>query len=487
MTQTVLTFATVEGYTVKEVTHLGKKHLVVPMVMMVEGVHNGSHGPLLHLIAELGKFAGSWNGIPIVIDHPESGGESVSANTPEIIETGVVGRVYNTKVKGKKLTSEGWLNEDMLRQTSSDVLAAVKASEQVEVSVGVFSDEEETEGEFNGEEYDAIARNHRPDHLALLPGGTGACSIEDGCGVRANSNNNKKGEENENMIRTDKLNKTIQSLKDQGYALLDIVDNTSEGLMERLEAVRRKIDSLDSNDSYHFVHEVYDEYVVYESRLRVGESKIYKQSYSFNSGVVDLTGDPVEVHKKVEYVVNTNSGIKFIRTKPIKNKEDKQMADTKVECPNCLEKINALIANEDSKFEEADREFLLTFDEAKLDKLAPTVVEVEKEVEKEVEVNTLTAEQKSALAFGEKQLKIRRNSMTKSIQDNTSKEIWTDAVLNSMDEEMLERVYNSTKKEDEVMDYSMQGSGNNLQVDAEEVEPLILGRAEFKKEKEEDK
>ena len=117
--------------------------------------------------------------------------------------------------------------------------------------------------------------------------------------------------------------------------------------MERLEAVRRKIDSLDSNDSYHFVHEVYDEYVVYESRLRVGESKIYKQSYSFNSGDVDLTGDPVEVHKKVEYVVNTNSGIKFIRTKPIKNKEDKQMADKKDECPKCLEKINTLIANAD--------------------------------------------------------------------------------------------------------------------------------------------
>ena len=484
MTQTVLTFATVKGYTVTERMHLGKKHLVVPMVMMVEGVHNGSHGPLLHTIAELGKFTGSWNGIPIVIDHPTgSDGESVSANTPDIIE-GAVGKVYNTKVKGKKLTSEGWLDEDMLRQTSSDVLAAVKASEQVEVSVGVFSDEEETEGEFEGEEYNAIAINHRPDHLALLPGGTGACSIEDGCGVRSNSNNTKKGENNE-MIKTDKLGKTVQSLKEQGYALLDILDNTTEGLVERLEAIRRKIDSLDSNDSYHFVHEVYDEHVIFESRLRVGESKIYKQGYSFNSGVVEFTGDPVEVHKKVEYVVITNSGIKFIRTKPIKNKEDK-MAENK-ECPECLEKINALIANKDSKFGEADRKLLLTFDAPTLDKLAPSVVEVEKVVEKEVEVNVMSEDDKADIKWARDQRLARRNAMIKDIQDNTEKDTWSDDSFKTMTEDVLIKIHKSVKK-DSVTDYSVGNIGrDNLQVDTVEVKPMILGRDEFKTKKEEDK
>ena len=478
MTETVLTFATVKGYTVKEKQHLGKKHLVVPMVMMVEGVHNGSHGPLLHTIKELGKFTGSWNGIPIVIDHPTVDGESVSANTPDIIEQ-AVGKVYNTKVKGKKLTSEGWLDEDMLRQTSSDVLAAVKASEQVEVSVGVYSDEEDTEGEFEGEEYNAIAINHRPDHLALLPGGTGACSIGDGCGVRANSIN-KKGVKNE-MIRSDKLDKTIQSLKEQGYSLLDIIDNTTEGLMERLEAVRRKIDGLDSNDSYHFVHEVYDDHVIYESRLRVGESKIYKQSYSFNSGVVELTGDPVAVHKKVEYVVSTNSGIKFIRTKPIKNKEDK-MAE-KNGCPECLEKINALIANKDSKFIEADRELLLTFDAPTLDKLAPTVVEVEKEVEKKVEVNVMSEDDKADIKWAREQRLARRNTMIKDIQDNTEKGTWTDDSFKEMTEDVLIKIHKSVKKESTV-DYSLQNNiGNDtLQDNAGEVEAMCLGRDEFKKE-----
>ena len=157
----------------------------------------------------------------------------------------------------------------------------------------------------------------------------------------------------------------------------------------------------------------------------------------------------------------------------------------KNECPNCLEKINALIANEQSKFVEADREVLLTFDEATLDKLEPTVVEVEKVVEKEVNVNALTPEDQAALAFGKKQMKARTDSMSKSIQENTSKELWPDAILNAMDEESLERVYKTTKKEDEVVDYSLL-EGKKLQVDSSEVAPMILGREEFKvKEKEE--
>ena len=58
-------------YEVKLTVHNEKPHLVVPVVMMVEGVHNGSQGPLFHSIAELGKFPESWNGIPVVIYHPE--------------------------------------------------------------------------------------------------------------------------------------------------------------------------------------------------------------------------------------------------------------------------------------------------------------------------------------------------------------------------------------------------------------------------------
>lgn len=475
----IFTYSSIAGYTVKEVDHLGRKHLIVPVVMMVEGVHTGSHGPLLHMISELGKYPAVWNGIPIVIDHPEEDGQSISANEPDIIEERKVGTVYHTKVKGKKLKAEAWLDEDKLRQVSSDVLANVKASEPVEVSVGVFADEDEEDGEFNGEEYSAIARNHRPDHLALLPGGVGACSLEDGCGLRANSSNNKeKGGKNE-MIRTDKLLKSIQSLKDSGHAILDIIDNTSEGLMERLEAVRNKINSLDSNDSYHFIHEVYDDYVVYESRLRVGESKIYKQNYSFNSGVVELTGDPAQVHKKVEYVV-VPSVNKFVRTKPVKNKEVLNMSTEK--CTPCVEKkVTTLIGNSQG-FTEDDREMLQGLSEVQLDKLlvkkeVKPVVNTEKPVEKEPEVkpvvNALSDEDKAILAFGKKQLAEKRAEYVKGIQAN-AKEIWSDEKLNSMDIDTLERVFKSTRKEDEI-DYSMNGESIKREINNNEadLEPLL--------------
>lgn len=180
------------NYTVKEKTHQGKKHMVVPVVMMVEGVHHGSHGPMLHLIDELGRFPESWNGIPVVIDHPEEDGVNVSANSPEVIENSV-GRVYNTHVNGSKLAAELWLEEEKLIQLSKDVLDNLKKGIPLEVSLGMFTEDEPVEGDWNGEKYGAIARGHRPDHLALLPGGVGACSLADGCGIRANNSSKVDG------------------------------------------------------------------------------------------------------------------------------------------------------------------------------------------------------------------------------------------------------------------------------------------------------
>lgn len=174
------------NYAVEERIHQGKKYMMVPVVMMVEGVHHGSHGPMLHLIDELGRFPESWNGMPVVINHPEVDGVNVSANSPEIIDAQTVGRIYNTHVNGSKLAAEAWLEEERLTQLSKDVLDNLKKGIPLEVSLGMFTEDEPVEGDWNGEKYEAIARGHRPDHLALLPGSVGACSLTDGCGIRAN-------------------------------------------------------------------------------------------------------------------------------------------------------------------------------------------------------------------------------------------------------------------------------------------------------------
>ena len=331
----------------------------------------GSHGPLLHKVEDFGKFPEAWNGIPVVIDHPEEEGVNVSANSPAIIDSRTVGRVYNTHVKDSKLVAEVWLDEEKLNQVSPDTLEHINQGNPIEVSVGVFTEQEEKEGEWNGTEYKAIARNHRPDHLALLTECIGACSLADGCGIRAN--------------RKKKELKDIQP-------------------------------SLENN----------------------------------------VAGDA-----GVEHADNKDKlvQIKF-------KKEDKKMSRGN-DCPKCLEKINALIANEQSKFVEADRELLLTLDESVLDKLAPVVKEVEKIVEKTVEINKLTPEQTADLAFLAKQRVENRNKMIQTIQANTSKELWPDAEFKVLSEDQIKRILDSVKKE-EVVDYSLQGDGLKANAGEEE-------------------
>jgi len=129
-----------------------------------------------------------------------------------------------------------------------------------------------------------------------------------------------------------------------------------------------------------------------------------------------------------------------------------------------------LIANEQSKFVEADRDWLLTQDETTLDKLAPVIVEKEKIVEKTIEVNKLSAEDQADLAWARAARKDKREKMIGVIQAN-AKDVWKPEELSAMDDKILEKVANSIKKE-EVVDYSLNGTGFNTNVSTSEVEPL---------------
>jgi len=433
-----------ENYELRTEVHQGKEHIVIPVIMMVEGVHSGSHGPLLHTIEELGKYPGSWDGIPVVIDHPQVDGESVSANSPIIIDTRTVGRVYNTYVDGIKLKAEAWIDIQKINNISPETLVSLRATEIIEVSVGVFTDDEDVPGDWNGENYTAIAHNHRPDHLALLPGGTGACSVNDGCGTRSYS---KKG----GLQMKDDLIKVMKESKDKGFVINEIIDNLSEGLSERLNLLRSKIDSLDTNDSVHYLLEAYDDFVVFEAKLRVGGSKMYKQNYQINNGGVELSGDAVEVQRKVEYVnINRSSYVRGTQKKEVK-------VDTneKKPTPCVVSKVNALIANTLTSYTEEDREWLQTLELPQLEKMevkAPT-----KPIESNVQV--LSDEQKADLAWAKAERLAKRNSMIGVIQANTSKEIWPDATLAAMNQDTLERIFDSVKTKETDVDYSM---NNNM-------------------------
>ena len=171
---------TLTQYEVREEQYEGRTHIVVPVVMMVEGVHHGSAGPLLYTNEQLSDFPGRWNGIPVVIYHPaDNKGRFISANSPEVINREIVGRVFNTKFEEGKLKAEAWIDKDKLDDKSPGLLLRIQDNGAVDVSVGVFSEEVEEEGEWNGEKYVGIAQNYLPDHLAILPDEVGACSWDD--------------------------------------------------------------------------------------------------------------------------------------------------------------------------------------------------------------------------------------------------------------------------------------------------------------------
>ena len=163
----------------------GKEFLVAPMVMIREGVHQGSNGALYYPRNELSKTPEVWNYKPVVVYHPTMNGYGVSACDVDVITSRKVGVIMNTKFDKEtgKLRAEAWLEVDRIHEVDSRIAETLNSGEIMELSTGLFTDNELSEGEFEGKSYKYIARNYRPDHLALLPDKIGACSVADGAGL----------------------------------------------------------------------------------------------------------------------------------------------------------------------------------------------------------------------------------------------------------------------------------------------------------------
>jgi len=207
-----------------------KEYYIVPVVMMVEGVHNGSAGAVYHSADELEKSVPAWEGMPLTLHHPSNeNGNFVSAHSEEIMTNWSIGYVSDTEMKGNKLVAKAYVDIQKLTAMSFTTMENIRNGKIMEVSVGVFTEDEEVAGEWNGENYIKIAKNHRPDHLALLPDEVGACSVNDGCGLRVNEEKkggNESKIENENVIKSmienhnveqvdlsTKLNKEVENLQ----------------------------------------------------------------------------------------------------------------------------------------------------------------------------------------------------------------------------------------------------------------------------------
>jgi hypothetical protein len=178
---------------IRTASYQKRDHIVMPVTALVEGVLHAVNSPIPELVLaeEFGLSAYSWNGRPVMMNHPEIRGQKVSANDPRILEEFSFGHVFNTRARNGELTMEAWIDPVRAREMGGDALRTLERIEiadpndPIEVSVGVFMVAEATRGVKNGKQYQAVWRHITPDHLAILPEGkVGACSVAMGCGIR---------------------------------------------------------------------------------------------------------------------------------------------------------------------------------------------------------------------------------------------------------------------------------------------------------------
>lgn len=212
----------------------GRPHLVAPLTLVVPGVLNGSKGPLLYPIDEIKKDPEAWNGMPIVLDHPESNGSPISARNPKVIDRQGLGTVFNTKVNGK-LTAEGWFDIEKTKQVNRTIYNMLKRGEPIELSTGLFADKQPENGVFNGKEYEFIAKNYKPDHLAILLDKVGACSLSDGCGVLANKTGEPKMKALTKKERKTLINSIIVNCDCWDKEDYDLLSNLDDEKLKKLD------------------------------------------------------------------------------------------------------------------------------------------------------------------------------------------------------------------------------------------------------------
>lgn len=251
--------------------------------------------------------------------------------------------------------------------------------------------------------------------------------------------------------------------------------NMDQGNKKKVESAQRMLDAMDSPNISHYLEDMDDEFIVYSKRdMESPGRKMLKCQYSMgNNGTPAFVGDPQEVQQKVEYVPIVNSG-----RKNVNKKGGNEMSTDKQGCGKCMEKVIAIINSNSTHFTAEDREWLLTQEEAILDKLMP------KAPEKPVEVNSqpapkpieaLSEEDKADLAWAKRMRQERRQTLIQGIQANTSKELWPESELLVMNEAFLEKLHNSVVKDDEpeethVANYAL--NGNTRRNVAEAIAPM---------------
>lgn len=391
--------------TVREETFQDKAFTVVPVIALVEGVLQAANSPQPELVKAEEFEPQAWNGRPVTFNHPDIAGTLVSASvSPELFEQVAVGTIFNAEVlEGKKLRVEAWIQNDKVEDQGDLAVQAferIKNNETVEISTGYFADSIPTKGKFNGEEFDAVQRNIKPDHLAILTGeAIGACSIEDGCGApRVNEAgiNECECQTGEDMPET--ITDQAKHLPDEDKKVKKKVGKKNQGEEEDEdeEQDKDKEDKTKTNMSYsemvenlpHFHLQDNQDISDMDTRRAImsaleakgqsfwGVVAVFSNSFVFekdfgtlekrdfsiaDDGTVTIAEEGEVVRPVTEFVpvvaneLNQDNNSEF--------EENKMAVEVTKETK---EQVTALITNEKTEYKEEDREFLEGLEEKQL-------------------------------------------------------------------------------------------------------------------------
>lgn len=290
----------------------GVRNLVVPAVVLLEGVWEGSKGAVLYKKDVLGKDITNWDHKPALLYHPLLNYEGASACDPVVLDAQKVGLVLNTKFPDK-LAVEFWMPEERLKEKDERVYNDIIAGKKVEVSTGFYSKLEMGEGEFNGKKYIGVVNSICPDHIAILPDQIGACSIKDGAGLLTNALSYS-----------------------QTYSLV------TTALRAKMEAAGNYWDG--------YIEDNFPGFVIYKDG-----GSLFKLAYVTGSSGVSFQGQPVPVKRVVHYVTADGTTVNTANPPTQENTVDKKKV------------VSDLISNK--SFVEKDREWLMTLTDDQLTNL----------------------------------------------------------------------------------------------------------------------
>jgi hypothetical protein len=428
-----------------------QEYKVYPCVLLVEGVHHGiGADPVYYPPQVIQESVARWNNVPVTIGHPVVNGEHVMCNHDGTIRQRFqVGYVNNARYEAGKLKADLYLHIGQVQQKIPELFGYLEGGGELEVSTGLLAGEDGVAGSWNSEEYAASVLEIIPDHLALLPGSVGACSWEDGCGVRVNS----KAKIHSPFVNELSIDRKLSKI----YKYLDSLDQWNE--------------SKGEYDKLHYSEAIYDSYFIYEEKSQDGTTVLLKQNYSFNeTDELILEGEKAIVIKNITYEVKMNK--EESKMKESKNNEEKKC---------CPEKVKALISNENNAFTETDKEWLEGMTEDQLEKLVANYevienTEVDQPVDLAAFLETAPAPIKAMLNEGLAELDSKRKTLIDSILAHEGTKFTADQ-LKPMETGMLVNIAAMIPKKQEESypagNYGMTFPAHARVNEGEEVEPYV--------------